>query len=71
MGMSPKGSCETPVRERSRNPSRESWESPPLKGGEDVNKAFQGKGHEISLAVWILAGIFVLRFIMMALKFGG
>jgi AGZA family xanthine/uracil permease-like MFS transporter len=34
-------------------------------------KAFQGKGHEISLAVWILAGIFVLRFIMMGLKFGG
>jgi len=34
-------------------------------------KAFQGKGHEISLAVWILAGIFVLRFVMMGLKFGG
>jgi AGZA family xanthine/uracil permease-like MFS transporter len=34
-------------------------------------KAFQGKGHEISLGVWILAGIFVLRFIMMGLKFGG
>ena len=34
-------------------------------------KAFQGKGHEISLGVWILAGIFVLRFVMMGLKFGG
>ena len=34
-------------------------------------KAFQGKAHEISLGIWILAGIFVLRFIMMALKIGG
>jgi AGZA family xanthine/uracil permease-like MFS transporter len=33
-------------------------------------KAFQGKAHEISLAVWILAGLFVLRFILMALKIG-
>lgn len=34
-------------------------------------KAFQGKVHETSVAVWVLAGIFVLRFVMMALKFGG
>jgi AGZA family xanthine/uracil permease-like MFS transporter len=31
-------------------------------------KAFQGKAHEISLAVWITAAIFVVRFIMLALK---
>jgi AGZA family xanthine/uracil permease-like MFS transporter len=34
-------------------------------------KVFQGKAHETSLAVWILAGIFVLRFILMALNIGG
>lgn len=34
-------------------------------------KTFQGKTHETSVAVWVLAGIFVLRFVMMALKFGG
>ncbi|MEW6494413.1 MAG: NCS2 family permease [Cyanobacteriota bacterium] len=34
-------------------------------------KAFQGKAREISLAVWILAAVFVLRFVMMALKIGG
>jgi AGZA family xanthine/uracil permease-like MFS transporter len=33
-------------------------------------KAFQGKAHEISLAVWITAAIFVVRFIMLALKIG-
>jgi AGZA family xanthine/uracil permease-like MFS transporter len=33
-------------------------------------KAFQGKAHEISLAVWITAAIFVARFIMLALKIG-
>ena len=34
-------------------------------------KTFQGKVHETSPAVWIMAGIFVLRFVMMALKIGG
>ncbi|MCA1991258.1 MAG: NCS2 family permease [Coleofasciculus sp. S288] len=34
-------------------------------------KAFQGKAHEISLAVWILAAIFLVRFILMALKLIG
>ena len=34
-------------------------------------KTFQGKAHETSIAVWVLAGIFVLRFVMMALKIGG
>ncbi|NEQ97166.1 MAG: NCS2 family permease [Cyanothece sp. SIO2G6] len=29
-------------------------------------KAFQGKAHEISLTVWILAAIFLLRFILLA-----
>ncbi|MBD1933179.1 MULTISPECIES: NCS2 family permease [Cyanophyceae] len=33
-------------------------------------KSFQGKAHEISLAVWILAGIFVLRFVLMAVRAG-
>ncbi len=31
-------------------------------------KAFQGKAGETTPAVWILAGVFVLRFILMALK---
>ena len=34
-------------------------------------KTFQGKVHETSAAVWVLAGIFVLRFVMTALKIGG
>jgi len=34
-------------------------------------KAFQGKVHETSVAVWVLAAIFVLRFVMIALKIGG
>ncbi|HEY9670868.1 MAG TPA: NCS2 family permease [Waterburya sp.] len=33
-------------------------------------KTFQGKARETSLAVWILAALFVVRFVMMALKFG-
>ncbi|MBW4682891.1 MAG: NCS2 family permease [Microcoleus vaginatus WJT46-NPBG5] len=33
-------------------------------------KAFQGKAHEVKPAVWILAGIFVLRFVLMALNPG-
>jgi AGZA family xanthine/uracil permease-like MFS transporter len=35
-----------------------------------IIKAFQGKAHEVSLGVWILAAVFVLRFILMALKVG-
>lgn len=34
-------------------------------------KTFQGKARETSLAIWVLAGIFVLRFVVMALKIGG
>ncbi|MEQ9372292.1 MAG: NCS2 family permease [Coleofasciculus chthonoplastes F3-SA18-01] len=34
-------------------------------------KGFQGKGHEVAIAVWVLAGIFVLRFIVMAMNSGG
>lgn len=30
-------------------------------------KAFQGKAHETNLAVWILAGVFILRFVLLAL----
>ncbi|NJN92483.1 MAG: NCS2 family permease [Leptolyngbyaceae cyanobacterium SL_5_14] len=30
-------------------------------------KAFQGKSHEISIAIWILAAVFVLRFILLGL----
>lgn len=33
-------------------------------------KTFQGKVHEVKPAVWILAGVFVLRFVLMALKPG-
>ncbi|MBD1937948.1 NCS2 family permease [Microcoleus sp. FACHB-68] len=33
-------------------------------------KTFQGKAHEVKPAVWILAGVFVLRFVLMALKPG-
>ena len=33
-------------------------------------KAFQGKGHEVSLGTWIIAGIFVIRFVFMTLRFG-
>jgi len=32
-------------------------------------KAFQGKAHEVSLATWIIAAIFVIRFVFMALRF--
>jgi AGZA family xanthine/uracil permease-like MFS transporter len=34
-------------------------------------KGFQGKAHEVAIAVWVLAGIFVLRFIVMAMNIGG
>lgn len=34
-------------------------------------KAFQGKAHEVSLGTWIIAGIFIARFIFMTLRFGG
>ncbi|MBE9182773.1 NCS2 family permease [Oculatella sp. LEGE 06141] len=31
-------------------------------------KAFQGKAHEISVTVWLLAAVFVLRFVLLALN---
>ena len=34
-------------------------------------KAFQGKAHEVPIPTWILAGIFVTRFVFMTLRFGG
>ena len=34
-------------------------------------KTFQGKVRETSIAIWVLAAIFVLRFVMMAAKIGG
>ena len=34
-------------------------------------KAFQGKAHEVPIPTWILAGIFVARFVFMTLRFGG
>ncbi|EAW38726.1 NCS2 family permease [Lyngbya sp. PCC 8106] len=33
-------------------------------------KTFQGKIHEVSLATWILAGVFVVRFVFMTVRFG-
>ncbi len=33
-------------------------------------KAFQGKGREVPLATWIIAGVFVARFVFMAVQFG-
>lgn len=33
-------------------------------------KAFQGKAKEVPLATWIIAGIFVARFVFMTLRFG-
>jgi adenine/guanine/hypoxanthine permease len=33
-------------------------------------KAFQGKAHEVSKGTWIIAGIFVARFVFMTLRFG-
>lgn len=33
-------------------------------------KAFQGKAHEVPLGTWIIAGVFVARFIFMSLRFG-
>ncbi|MGF1481912.1 MAG: NCS2 family permease [Cyanophyceae cyanobacterium] len=33
-------------------------------------KSFQGKAHEIDLTVWILAAVFLLRFIFLALEIG-
>lgn len=35
-----------------------------------LTKTFQGKAHEVSLATWILAAVFVARFIFMTLRFG-
>lgn len=34
-------------------------------------KSFQGKAREVPLATWILAGVFVARFVFMTLRFGG
>lgn len=34
-------------------------------------KSFQGKSREVPLATWILAGVFVARFVFMTLRFGG
>ncbi|HEY9845330.1 MAG TPA: NCS2 family permease, partial [Candidatus Caenarcaniphilales bacterium] len=31
-------------------------------------KAFQGKAHELTLAMWILAGVFILRFVQLGLQ---
>lgn len=33
-------------------------------------KTFQGKGHEIDVTVWILAAVFLLRFVLLALEIG-
>ena len=33
-------------------------------------KAFQGKAHETNVAVWILAAVFLLRFVFLALEIG-
>lgn len=33
-------------------------------------KAFQGKAREVPLATWVIAGIFVARFVFMTLRFG-
>lgn len=33
-------------------------------------KAFQGKAHEVPKGTWIIAGIFIARFIFMTLRFG-
>ncbi len=33
-------------------------------------KAFQGKASEVPLATWVIAGIFVARFVFMTLRFG-
>ncbi len=35
-----------------------------------IVKAFQGKAHEVPKGTWIIAGIFVARFIFMTLRFG-
>ncbi|MGK7945509.1 MAG: NCS2 family permease [Microcystaceae cyanobacterium] len=34
-------------------------------------KSFQGKAHEVPIATWVLAAIFVARFVFMTLSFGG
>ncbi len=34
-----------------------------------VVKAFQGKGQEVSLDTWVIAGVFVARFVFMTLRF--
>ncbi len=35
-----------------------------------ILKSFQGKANEIDLTVWILAAVFLLRFVFLALEIG-
>lgn len=35
-----------------------------------IAKTLQGKAHEVSLATWILAAVFIARFVFMTLRFG-
>jgi adenine/guanine/hypoxanthine permease len=35
-----------------------------------IIKAFQGKAHEVPIGTWVIAGIFVARFVFMTLRFG-
>jgi AGZA family xanthine/uracil permease-like MFS transporter len=32
-------------------------------------KSFQGKAHEVSLGTWVIAGVFVVRYIFTTLRF--
>lgn len=34
-----------------------------------IAKSFQGKGHEVSKGTWVIAGLFILRLIFMAIRF--
>lgn len=35
-----------------------------------IAKALQGKAHEVTIATWILAAVFIIRFVFMTLRFG-
>lgn len=35
-----------------------------------IAKALQGKAHEVTIATWILAAVFIARFVFMTLRFG-
>lgn len=35
-----------------------------------IAKTLQGKAHEVTIATWILAAVFVIRFVFMTLRFG-